>query len=193
MYNVLEKLRAEQALTDKEKTIHQQGQVSILRELHDDLDRAVFAAYGWNDLEDKLVGLPGATTPLPDKPAAQAEAEEELLSRLVALNHQRAAEEARSKIRWLRPEYQAPEVQQDDIALDDTSPRQKPLPANPPGQKISANRSARCSSYSPHNRKPAQTSPLSSSASPSNRSNSSSRHSMPWVKSVRKTACGWFN
>ena len=88
------------------------GVVSALRELHDELDRAVFDAYDWNDLADKLVGRPGATTPLPDKPAEQAEAEEELLIRLVALNTQRAAEEAQGHIRWLRPDYQAPTASQ---------------------------------------------------------------------------------
>jgi len=88
--------------------INTQGLVSMLRERHDDLDRAVFAAYGWDDLGGKLVGLPGATTPLPDKPEAQAEAEEELLRRLVELNAQRASEEARGQIRWLRPDYQNP-------------------------------------------------------------------------------------
>lgn len=108
MYNVMEKLRSGDTLTAKEKTIHEQGLVSVLRELHDQLDRAVFEAYGWSDLADKLVGLPGATTPLPDKPEAQAEAEEELLLRLVALNAQRAAEEARGQVRWLRPAYQNP-------------------------------------------------------------------------------------
>lgn len=108
MYNVLEKLRSEEPLTAKEKTIHEQGLVSVLRELHDDLDRAVFDAYGWNDLAEQLVGLPGATTPLPDKPEAQTAAEEELLKRLVELNAQRAAEEAQGNIRWLRPEYQDP-------------------------------------------------------------------------------------
>lgn len=108
MYNVLEKLRSGDILSTKEKTIHEQGLVSVLRELHDQLDRAVFEAYGWDDLADKLVGLPGATTPLPDKPEAQAEAEEELLLRLVALNAQRAAEEARGQVRWLRPAYQNP-------------------------------------------------------------------------------------
>jgi hypothetical protein len=110
MYNVLEKLRTGELLTSKEKVTHQQGLISILRELHDDLDRAVFAAYGWNDLADELVGKPGATTPLPDKPAAQLEAEEELLRRLVDLNTQRAAEEAQGHIRWLRPAYQNPEA-----------------------------------------------------------------------------------
>lgn len=109
MYNVLEKIRSSEPLSAKDKTIHEQGLVSLLRELHDDLDRAVFEAYGWQDLADKLVGLPGATTPLPDKPAAQAEAEEELLMRLVELNTQRAAEEAQGHIHWLRPEYQSPE------------------------------------------------------------------------------------
>lgn len=109
MYNVMEKLRAGEELNAKEQTINQQGLVSTLLADHDALDRAVFNAYGWDDLAKQLVGLPGATTPLPDKPAAQAEAEEELLMRLVALNQQRAAEEAQGKVRWLRPDYQAPE------------------------------------------------------------------------------------
>ena len=121
MYNVLEKLRREEKLTAKEKEIHEQGLVSVLRELHDDLDRAVFAAYGWPDLAEKLVGRPGATTPWPEKPEDQQEAEEELLQRLVDLNHQRAAEEAKGKIRWLRPDYQAPEEtpEQSELATGD--------------------------------------------------------------------------
>ena len=108
MYNVLEKLRAGDTLTPKERTIHEQGLVSVLRELHDALDTAVFEAYGWGDLAAQLVGKPGATTPLPDKPEAQAAAEEELLRRLVELNAARAAEEARGLVRWLRPDYQNP-------------------------------------------------------------------------------------
>lgn len=125
MYNVLEKLRSGEQLSAKEKSIHEQGLVSLLRELHDELDRAVFAAYGWDDLAEKLVGKPGATTPLPDKPEAQAEAEEELLYRLVALNSERAAEEARGHIRWLRPEYQNPSAavapEQSEADLGDTT------------------------------------------------------------------------
>jgi hypothetical protein len=107
IYNVVEKLRTGEPLNAKDKTIHDQGLVSVLRELQDDLDRAVFDAYGWNDLAAELVGKPGATTPLPDKPVAQAAAEEELLARLVRLNAERAAEEARGLVRWLRPEFQA--------------------------------------------------------------------------------------
>lgn len=145
MYNVLEKLRRqalpgsnETPLTDKEKAIHEQGLVSVLRELHDDLDRAVFEAYGWEDLAEKLVGRPGATTPWPEKPEDQAEAEEELLQRLVDLNHQRAAEEAQGKIRWLRPEYQAPEESPEQGKLETTSAGTKPTsqPVNQPTKKL---------------------------------------------------------
>jgi SAM-dependent methyltransferase len=150
VYNVLEKLRRADPLTAKDKVIHDQGLVSVLRELHDDLDRAVFAAYGWEDLGERLVGKPGATTPWPEKPAEQAEAEEELLTRLVALNAERAAEEARGVVRWLRPEFQNPATgtapaTQDALALpdsdaDDTAPpkavrkaRRKPRGASTPG------------------------------------------------------------
>jgi hypothetical protein len=108
MYNVLEKLRVGEELSPKDQSIRTKGLVSLLRELHDELDRAVFAAYGWDDLAEQLVGLPGATTTLADKPEEQAEAEEELLRRLVELNAQRVAEEARGLIRWLRPDYQNP-------------------------------------------------------------------------------------
>jgi hypothetical protein len=106
MYNVMEKLRSGAVLTAKERVVHGHGLVSVLRELHDALDSAVFEAYGWRDLASRLVGRPGATTPLPDKDEAQAEAEQELLCRLVALNAHRVAEESRGEIRWLRPEYQ---------------------------------------------------------------------------------------
>jgi hypothetical protein len=84
VYNVLQKLRLGNALTDKDKTIHEQGLVSILRQIHDDLDAAVFAVYGW----------PSSVT------------DEEILQRLVALNSERAVEEARGIVRWLRPDLQ---------------------------------------------------------------------------------------
>ncbi len=87
MYNVLEKLRAGEALTEKEQTIHEQGLVSVLKEIHDRLDEAVSDAYGWpRDL-----------------------GEEEILGRLVDLNAERAAEEAKGLVRYLRPEFQNPE------------------------------------------------------------------------------------
>lgn len=135
MYNVLEMLRAGKKIHDspKEKTIYEQGLLGTLRDYHDELDRAVFEAYGWPDLADKLVGCPGATTPLPDKPAEQAEAEEELLMRLVALNKQRSAEEAQGKVRWLRLDYQAPEATQVGAELD-ADPAEAPKAAAPATQ-----------------------------------------------------------
>jgi hypothetical protein len=84
MYNVLEKLRSGEALTAKEKKIHDDGLVSVLKKIHDDLDAAVFEAYGW--------------------PVTLSD--DEILERLVALNHERAEEEKRGLVRWLRPEFQ---------------------------------------------------------------------------------------
>jgi len=136
IYNVLEKLRAGSELTDKDKVIHQQGLTSLLRELHDDLDRAVFEAYDWSDLADKLVVRPGATTPLPDKPADQSEAEEELLMRLVNLNTQRAQEEAQGLVRWLRPDFQAPEAVQQEADVLVTEIIAKPEAATNKGKVI---------------------------------------------------------
>jgi hypothetical protein len=44
---VLAKLRFGEALNATERGIHDRGLVGVLRRLHDDLDRAVLAAYGW--------------------------------------------------------------------------------------------------------------------------------------------------
>ena len=73
MYNVLEKLRSGASLTDKEKVIHEQGLVSVLQQLHDDLDAAVFDAYGWpRDLTDEqiLERLVALTTSAPRRRSA---------------------------------------------------------------------------------------------------------------------------
>ncbi|GHH13252.1 hypothetical protein GCM10008023_13290 [Sphingomonas glacialis] len=86
LYNVLEALKAGRPLNDKERDIHDRGLVTLIRQHHDAIDSAVAEAYGWPaDLSD-----------------------EDILSRLVALNQARAAEEAKGLIRWLRPEFQAP-------------------------------------------------------------------------------------
>ena len=109
MYNVLGKLRSGEALNAKEKTIHEHGLVSVLKTLHDELDAAVLDAYGWGDL----------AAPLAD-PVLKEAASETLLVRLVALNAERAAEEAQGQVRWLRPDYQHPagRPQQSVIAID---------------------------------------------------------------------------
>ncbi len=116
MYNVLERYRELDAkadvapLSEKELDIAKAAQITVLKDIHDDIDREVFAAYGWEDLGQRLVGKPGATTPSPHKTEDQEAAEEELLVRLVALNQERAAEEKRGIVRWLRPEYQKPRL-----------------------------------------------------------------------------------
>ncbi len=97
-------------LTAKERDIYEKGLIAILKEIHDHIDRAVLEAYGWLDLAPALAGRPGATTPSPHKSEEQEAAEEKLLTRLVTLNRQRTAEEARGLVRWLRPDYQIPKL-----------------------------------------------------------------------------------
>lgn len=96
IYNVLEELRAAQPLSPASQLIHDQGLVSVLRDLHDDLDRAVAEAYGWP---------PGLST-------------EEILFRLVELNAARAAEERSGLIRWLRPEFQKAPATQAGLGIE---------------------------------------------------------------------------
>jgi hypothetical protein len=92
LYNVLEALRLAEktqgVLSDKERDIHDRGQVTLIRQHHDAIDSAVAEAYGW--------------------PANLSD--EDILTRLVTLNKTRAAEEAKGLIRWLRPEFQAPKT-----------------------------------------------------------------------------------
>ena len=114
MYNVLEKLRTGEPLTAKDKLIHTQGLVSVLKSLHDELDAAVLAAYGWTDLQSALADR--------TKPEARAAAVETLLERLVALNAKRAAEEAAGTVRWLRPDFQQRGLVQQgqmDVSVDE--------------------------------------------------------------------------
>ena len=98
MYNVLEKLRRRDAggqvksrhddqeleFSAEEERVRDEGLILILKELHDKLDHLVFQAYEWP------YTLSG----------------EEILTKLVTLNHLPAAEERRGHVRWLRPDYQ---------------------------------------------------------------------------------------
>jgi hypothetical protein len=96
MYNVLEELRAGQPLSPASQLIHDHGLVSVLRGLHDDLDRAVSDAYGW--------------------PADLST--EDILYRLVELNAARAAEERSGLVRWLRPEFQQTAATQTGLGVE---------------------------------------------------------------------------
>ncbi len=86
LYNVLEKLKTGTALDPKDEDVKDRGLVLILKELHETIDRLTAEAYGWpTDLTD-----------------------EQILEKLVALNAERAKEEAAGHVRWLRPDYQIP-------------------------------------------------------------------------------------
>ena len=90
LYNVLEAARSAEndgsTLSEADRDIAVRGCVSLIRKYHDAIDSAVAEVYGWPaDLSD-----------------------EDILTRLVALNKTRATEEAKGLIRWLRPESQSP-------------------------------------------------------------------------------------
>ena len=86
LYNVLEKLRGGEVLTAKDRQVHDQGVVTTLKELHDELDSAVAGAFGLSANLD----------------------EQAVLDHLVRLNAIRAAEEKGGRVRYLRPDYQNP-------------------------------------------------------------------------------------
>jgi hypothetical protein len=119
MYNCLEKLRAGERIEGRDREVYDQGLIGILRDLHDQIDAATAAAYGWP------VDLPEAA----------------VLQNLVTLNRTRAAEEARGLVRWLRPDYQNPaghaaaRGEQTELAIGTATPTAKtPWPARLPEQ-----------------------------------------------------------
>lgn len=115
LYNVREKLKSGAALDASDRAIHDAGCVGVIHELHQKIDAAVAAAYGWPaDLSD-----------------------DDILSRLVALNKERAAEERAGLVRWLRPDYQIPRFgeargakkeRQIEAALEAPEPKAPALP-----------------------------------------------------------------
>ena len=174
LYNVLEKVRAGTPLDAKDEDVKDRGRVLILKDLHDQIDRATMQAYGWDDLipllslssssgkplaaqtggpsgarEREPVGDSAASDILPEKIAfgaspgpsfarpkddegspglrfatpeddeskkANGSLDEIILERLVALNAERAAEEAAGHVRWLRPDYQIPRFAKGAVA-----------------------------------------------------------------------------
>jgi hypothetical protein len=106
VYNLLDKLRSGESISEKEKLVHEKALVFLLKHIHDELDAAVFDAYGWP----------------PDL------ADDEILRRLVELNQVRADEKKCGIIRWLRPEYQNPDglhavsATQTELPIDGEAP-----------------------------------------------------------------------
>lgn len=86
IYNLRAKLARGEALSHADQDRARAARAGIVARLHDQIDAAVAAAYGWPH-------------PLPAP---------EIVARLVALNAERAAEEAAGTVRWLRPDYQVP-------------------------------------------------------------------------------------
>lgn len=84
LYNLRDKVRKREPLDMVEQDQRQRGLIDLISELHNRIDAAVADAYGWpHDLSD-----------------------EQIVTRLVALNAERHAEEKAGKVRWLRPDYQ---------------------------------------------------------------------------------------
>jgi hypothetical protein len=114
MYNLLEKLRAGEPFTDKDRDYNDRALVSTLKQIHDDLDTAVLDAYGW----------PHTIT------------NEQILENLVNLNTQRAEEERNGLIRWLRPEYQNPsQTQTQQTTIQGITPAETPIATTAEQQK----------------------------------------------------------
>ena len=114
MYNCLTKIRSGEPLSSKDGLTHEQGLVSVLKQLHDDLDAEVFDAYAW----PHYLG------------------DDEILRRLVDLNRERAEEEKRGTIRWLRPEYQNPDGVQAASSTQGACRSSRNLPKHLPPSRV---------------------------------------------------------
>ena len=91
IYNLRAKLQSGEKLSATDEDRARAARAGIVHRLHEQIDAAVADAYGWADDYHR-----GDLT------------SSEIVTRLVALNAQRAAEEAQGNIRWLRPDYQIP-------------------------------------------------------------------------------------
>jgi hypothetical protein len=119
MYNVLDRLRSGQTLTAADRTLNDTALVGVLRSLHDELDAAVLAAYGWSDLA------------LPTDVDA-------LLLRLVDLNTRRAKDEAAGTVRWLRPDFQLGTGQGAQTAIKENAPANGDADGDSPATAVAA-------------------------------------------------------
>ncbi|MEY2927707.1 MAG: hypothetical protein RL367_2184, partial [Pseudomonadota bacterium] len=91
IYNLREKLRAAVPLSAGEADRALAARAGIVDQFHGRIDAAVADAYGWG--QDWSAGKLTRAS---------------IVSRLVALNAVRTAEEAAGEVRWIRPDYQIP-------------------------------------------------------------------------------------
>jgi predicted transcriptional regulator len=118
-------MRSGEPFTDKDREFNNKALITTLKQIHDDLDHLTFQAYGWDDLIPQWQQI-YCDPPQPPLQKGGAEKvsldkgdlggsnlkeqlEQSILQRLVDLNAERAQEERNGLIRWLRPEYQAPD------------------------------------------------------------------------------------
>jgi hypothetical protein len=100
IFNLVDARREGRTLTKKEQAIHSRIATDAFIQLLDELDNAVLEAYGWpHDLDDQ-----------------------EIVELVLELNHERAAEEAQGRVRWLRPDLATTE-QQATIASTKAKPK----------------------------------------------------------------------
>lgn len=96
IYNWRERIAAGEQLQGNDLDRAAAARAFIVHRLHEQIDEAVAQAYGWP--ADRGSGSGAGLAPA------------EIVARLVALNHERAAEEKAGTIRWLRPDYQIPRL-----------------------------------------------------------------------------------
>lgn len=96
LYNLRDLHRSGEPLSPRQQDDVRTARAGIVDRLHRQIDAAVAEAYGWGDDWNN-----GARSPA------------DIVTRLVALNHQRAAQEKSGTIRWLRPDYQIPRFSPD--------------------------------------------------------------------------------
>jgi hypothetical protein len=95
MYNVVEKLVSGRTFSRKDSRVHEEGLISLLCQLHSELDTHVSEAYG----------------------LSPQSSDDQIVSHLLKLNAERAVEEQQGLVRWLRPEFQAAGKERTQMAL----------------------------------------------------------------------------
>lgn len=144
-------IRNQQGLTATYNRFHDPGEddadIVRLRGLHDAMDRAVLAAYGWSDLSPQCQFLLDY-----DDPEDEDEGEsgrprrkkkpwryrwpdairDEVLARLLALNTQRASEEAATALLHAPPAKAAPRKRTPKASPPTAEASPTPSPASPP-------------------------------------------------------------
>lgn len=88
LYNARDRLTSGEPMTPAERETHEAGCITLLDHLHRRIDLAVAEAYGW----PREIG------------------DEAIVARLLALNAERAVEEGRGVIHWLRAAFQKSRV-----------------------------------------------------------------------------------